>query len=229
MANRLIDNLMMKNDKISDLKNDTRYVRYEDIPVIIADIVNAEYIEAQNARLSQAQIDQLDAGDIHVSGTIHAQDGYIGGAKIKDGLIEIKNINIAENIEANHINVQSIAAVEAFIQALTVVKMDAKFTDRDVEDQPFECSTIVLGNMLTKKYPCYQTTDESGVDHYVIVIEVFYFNNHKWLRCVQCDGVAGSTVFGLYLKNPSMYICDESMFDYPGNNYKKYSWSKVFI
>lgn len=212
MQDKLIESLMTKNDDISKLNNDKDYVRRDELPTIIANIVTAAYIEATNARFSQAQIDQLDAGDIHVSGTIHANDGVIGGAKIKDGLLEIKNANIAEVLRATMIKANEIIAKNVDV---TFIKSGM------VED--FTCHTIATGDMLQSKYPVYKNTDHQQ-DQYAVILNCFWFNNIRWYHIIQFTGIQNHS-----LQNVTEYWYDQTGFDEFETSWHIYSWDADLI
>lgn len=231
MSNNFIDNIMMKKDDISDLKNNKGYVKESDLPDIIARIVTAEFIEAQNAKFSQAQIDQLDSGDIRVSGTIYANEGNIGGARIKDGILEVKNANIAENLDAKHIDVQSIAAVNAFIQALTVVKLESHYIDVDIADTNKECSTSINGTQMDTKYPIYMLVNDPE-NNYYLVQNTFWFNNEQWVKLlvfkqaeITIDPIDPEKK-SILDSNVRTLICTSK---YLQTGFIKYSWSHIFI
>lgn len=59
-------------DSISSLSNDKGYQTQQEVVKIVADTITAEYIQAKNATLSKAQIEQLETARIRCTGIIEA-------------------------------------------------------------------------------------------------------------------------------------------------------------
>ena len=71
-AGNLADSALTKNDSISSLTNDARYTDQFTVKKFIAETITADYIQAKNANLSAAQIEQLETARIKVTGLIEA-------------------------------------------------------------------------------------------------------------------------------------------------------------
>ena len=73
----IVNSIVCKNDNISSLTNDKGYTDQTTVNELIAKNITAEFIKAQNAELSQAQIDQLSSGQLNVDGNINIIRGSI--------------------------------------------------------------------------------------------------------------------------------------------------------
>ena len=73
----IVNSIVCKNDNISSLTNDKGYTDQTTVNELIAKNITAEFIKAQNAELSQAQIDQLSSGQLNVDGNINITRGSI--------------------------------------------------------------------------------------------------------------------------------------------------------
>lgn len=108
--NKLSDVLIIKDNKISNLENDSGYENRDKVVETITETITADFIEATNAKLSTAQIGELESGNLTVSGTIYANAGNIGGAEIQNGILRISNANITEQLHASRLDADSIKA-----------------------------------------------------------------------------------------------------------------------
>lgn len=77
----IVNNIVCRNDPISVMANDAGYTTDMKVNSIIAEKITAQYLKAVNAELTDAQIAQLMAGNIQVTGEIN----------VKSGSIEIQN------------------------------------------------------------------------------------------------------------------------------------------
>lgn len=73
----IVNSIVCKNDNISSLTNDKGYTDQTTVNELIAKSITADFIKAQNAELSQAQIDQLSSGQLKVDGDINITKGSI--------------------------------------------------------------------------------------------------------------------------------------------------------
>lgn len=99
----MTSNSVQTGDSISALTNDVGYASVNTVNKLIADIVNANYIEALNAKLSKAQIAQLEVEQINVKGIIQASQFEIDSLVAK--LLVADNAKITDTLEAGKIKV----------------------------------------------------------------------------------------------------------------------------
>nr|DAP44071.1 MAG TPA: tail protein [Caudoviricetes sp.] len=99
----MTSNSVQTGDGISALTNDVGYASVTTVNKLIADIVNANYIEALNAKLSKAQIAQLEVEQINVKGIIQASQFEIDSLVAK--LLVADNAKITDTLEAGKIKV----------------------------------------------------------------------------------------------------------------------------
>ena len=94
---------IQNGDSISELKNDSGYVDQLKVSKIIAETVTADYLTAKNAKLSSAQIDQLEVAKINCPGIIEASQFSIDNLVAK--LLTADNANIKNTLTAGNIQV----------------------------------------------------------------------------------------------------------------------------
>lgn len=99
----MTSNSVQTGDGVSALTNDVGYASVTTVNKLIADIVNANYIEALNAKLSKAQIAQLEVEQINVKGIIQASQFEIDSLVAK--LLVADNAKITDTLEAGKIKV----------------------------------------------------------------------------------------------------------------------------
>ncbi len=99
----MTSNSVQTGDGVSALTNDVGYTSVTTVNKLIADIVNANFIEALNAKLSKAQIAQLEVEQINVKGIIQASQFEIDSLVAK--LLVADNAKIADTLEAGKIKV----------------------------------------------------------------------------------------------------------------------------
>lgn len=99
-----ISSTSVKNgDSISALTNDKGYTDGVTVSKLIADTVNAQYIESKNARLTQAQIKQLSVEKINCSGIIEASQFAIDNLVAKQ--LTAENAEIKKTLTAGNVEV----------------------------------------------------------------------------------------------------------------------------
>lgn len=94
---------VQNGDGISALTNDMGYASITTVHKLIAETVNANYIEALNAKLSKAQIKQLEVEQINVAGIIQASQFNIDSLVAK--LLIADNAEISDTLTAGKIKV----------------------------------------------------------------------------------------------------------------------------
>lgn len=90
-------------DNISSLSNDAGYTTVTQVNKLIANVVTANYIEALNARLTKAQISQLEVERINVKGILEASQFTLDSLIAK--LLIAENAEIANTLTAGNIKV----------------------------------------------------------------------------------------------------------------------------
>lgn len=94
---------IQNGDSISSLTNDVGYADITTVNKLIADTITAEFIQAVNAKLTQAQIQELSVAKINCSGIIEASQFTLDELVAK--LLVADNAKIAETLEAGNIKV----------------------------------------------------------------------------------------------------------------------------
>lgn len=96
-------NSVQTGDKVSSLSNDAGYADTTTVKKLIADTVNANYILARNAKLTEAQIDELSTARINCTGIVEASQFSIDTLVAK--LLIADNAQIAQTLTAGKISV----------------------------------------------------------------------------------------------------------------------------
>lgn len=94
---------IQNGDSISSLTNDVGYTDITTVNKLIADTVTAEFIQAVNAKLTKAQIEELSVAKISCSGIIEASQFTLDELVAK--LLVADNAKISETLEAGQIKV----------------------------------------------------------------------------------------------------------------------------
>lgn len=94
---------IQNGDSVSSLTNDAGYADITTVNKLIAKTVTAEYIQAVNAKLSQAQIEELEVAKINCSGIIEATQFVLDELVAK--LLTAENAKISNTLEAGTIKV----------------------------------------------------------------------------------------------------------------------------
>ena len=100
---KLSNESIQNGDNISSLSNDVGYADITTVNKLIAETVTAEFINAANAKLTNAQINQLAVTKISCSGIIEASQFVLDNLVAK--LLVADNAKIAETLEAGNIKV----------------------------------------------------------------------------------------------------------------------------
>lgn len=103
-ADTMSSTSIQNGDSISSLTNDAGYADITTVNKLIADIVTANYINAANATLSKAQIEELEVAKINVPGIIEASQYSIDNLVAK--LLTADNAVIKQKLEAGEISVK---------------------------------------------------------------------------------------------------------------------------
>lgn len=90
-------------DNITSLTNDAGYADVTTVNKLIAQTVSADFINAANATLSKAQIDELKVSKIEMPGVIEASQYVID--KLVANLLTANNAKIAETLEAGEVKI----------------------------------------------------------------------------------------------------------------------------
>ena len=94
---------IQNGDSISSLTNDVGYADITTVNKLIADTITAEFIQAVNAKLTTAQIQELQVAKIECSGIIEASQFVLDELVAK--LLIADNAKISETLEAGNIKV----------------------------------------------------------------------------------------------------------------------------
>lgn len=127
--NTMTSSTIQTGDNVSALSNDVGYASITTVNKLIADIVTANYIEALNAKLSKAQIAQLEVEQINVKGIIQASQFQIDNLVAK--LLTADNANIANTLTAGNIKVAGDIAVNSGRITITGPNGTAFIVDRE--------------------------------------------------------------------------------------------------
>ena len=100
---KMSSSTIQNGDGVSALTNDVGYASVTTVNKLIADTVNANYIQALNAKLSKAQISQLEVERIDVKGIIEASQFTIDSLVAK--LLVADNAEIKDTLTAGNIKV----------------------------------------------------------------------------------------------------------------------------
>lgn len=94
---------IQNGDNISSLTNDAGYASVSQVSKLIADIVTANYVEALNAKLSTAQINQLSVERIECAGIFEASQFVLDELVAK--MLIAENAQISQVLKAGEIQV----------------------------------------------------------------------------------------------------------------------------
>ena len=100
---KMSSSTVQNGDGVSSLTNDVGYASVTTVNKLIADTVTANYIQALNAKLSKAQISQLEVERIDVKGIIEASQFTIDSLVAK--LLVADNAEIKDTLTAGNIKV----------------------------------------------------------------------------------------------------------------------------
>lgn len=99
----LSDSSISTGDNVSSLTNDTGYTDENKVSQIVAKTVTADYIQAINAKLSKAQIDQLQTERIKCTGILEASQFELD--KLVAKMLVADNASISQTLSAGQIKV----------------------------------------------------------------------------------------------------------------------------
>ena len=94
---------IQNGDSISSLTNDIGYADITTVHKLIADTITAEYLQAVNAKLSKAQIEDLEVAQINCKGILQASQLTLDELVAK--MLVADNAKIAQTLEAGNIKV----------------------------------------------------------------------------------------------------------------------------
>lgn len=135
---------VQSGDSISSLKNDKGYTDNQQVSTIISKTITADYIEATNAKLSKAQIEDLQTARIKVSGMLEASQAEID--KLVAKMLIAENAVIKQTLEAGQIKVSgdiSIKSGEIYITS----EDDSKVFRVDREGNLYANSATIQGRI----------------------------------------------------------------------------------
>lgn len=99
----LSDNSVQTGDNVSSLSNNAGYTNSSEVSKIIANTITADYIQAANAKLTKAQIEQLSVERIVISGCLEVSQFKID--ELVASMLTAENAKIAQTLEAGTIKV----------------------------------------------------------------------------------------------------------------------------
>ena len=99
----LSDNSVQTGDNVSSLSNNAGYTNSSEVNKIITNVVTADFIQATNAKLTKAQIDELAVARIKCSGILEASQFVLD--ELVANKLTAENAKIAQTLEAGTIRV----------------------------------------------------------------------------------------------------------------------------
>jgi len=137
-SSNLVDNSISNGDSISALTNDVRYADYTTVNNLIAKVITADYIQASNAKLSTAQIDDLTVQRIRCAGIVEASRLDID--KVVSKLLMVDDAEITKTLTAGSIKVKghidalsgTIGGIHIEGGTLTIVRDNIKVAVDDI-------------------------------------------------------------------------------------------------
>lgn len=99
----LSDNSVQTGDNVSSLSNNAGYTNSSEVSKIIANTITADYIQAINAKLTKAQIEQLSVARINCTGIFEASQFVLD--ELVASKLTADNAKIAQTLEAGTIKV----------------------------------------------------------------------------------------------------------------------------
>ena len=102
---------IQNGDNVSSLTNDVGYATVTTVNKLIADVVTANYIEALNAKLTQAQISELEVQRINVKGILEASQFSLDSLIAR--LLVAENADIAKTLTAGSIKVSGDISIKS--------------------------------------------------------------------------------------------------------------------
>lgn len=148
---------IQNGDNISQLTNDEGYADTATVSALIADTVTARYIEARNAKLTKAQIDQLSVERINCSGVIEASQLSID--KLVAKLLVADNAEISEVLTAGSIKVKGNIDITSGSIAIKDTKSGTVF-NVDSKGNVTANSVAITGGTLNIGEGAFEVTNE---------------------------------------------------------------------
>ena len=108
---KLSDDSISKGDTVSSLTNDSGYTDEDKVSKIVAQTVSADYIQAINAKLSKAQINQLETERIKCTGILEASQFELD--KLVAKMLVADNANISQTLNAGQIKVSGDISIKS--------------------------------------------------------------------------------------------------------------------
>lgn len=102
-AEKLSDGSVMTGDNVSSLTNDTGYTDETKVQTLIAQTITADYIQAKNASLTKAQIEELETARIKCTGILEASQFEVD--KLVAKLLVADNAEIKDTLKAGTVEV----------------------------------------------------------------------------------------------------------------------------
>lgn len=99
----LSDNSVQTGDNVSSLSNNAGYTNSSEVSKIIANTITADYIQAINAKLTKAQIEQLSVARINCTGIFEASQFVLD--ELVASKLTADNAKIAQTLEAGTVKV----------------------------------------------------------------------------------------------------------------------------
>lgn len=145
-AKNIADNAMTYGDNVSAFVNDERYTDNASVRAFIAETITAEYIQANNANLTEAQINDLKTMKINVSGLIEASSAAID--KLVANLLVAENAEITTLLTAGEIKVKgTIFAIAGEIGGAVIEDGVLKVPSAQIEGQ-LEAAQIKVEDLI---------------------------------------------------------------------------------
>lgn len=116
---------VQSGDNVSSLTNDVGYATITTVNKLIADMVTANYIEAINAKLTKAQISQLEVERINAKGIIEASQFVIDSLVAK--LLVAEDANISNVLTAGTIKVSGDITIKSGQITISSEEKETKF------------------------------------------------------------------------------------------------------
>ena len=147
---------VQNGDSVSALTNDVGYATVTTVNKLIADMVSANYIEALNAKLTKAQISQLEVERINVTGIIEASQFTIDTLVAK--LLTAENAEISNVLSAGSIKVAGDVTINS--GQISIVSPDGLEFIVDREGNVTANSVTITGGTLNINDGVFEVTND---------------------------------------------------------------------
>lgn len=215
----ITDTVITAGDGVSSLTNDKGYADKVSVVNLMVENMTADYIQAQNANLSEAQIKQLETERIEITGMLEASSAHIDSLVAQ--LLTAKNANIKEKLSAGEIEVKGrIFALSGDIGGCEIkdgkllISTSVKIGKN--EDDTYNFTVDENGNVLAKSFSLsgnglIPIEDDDGnpqevpvsttISNGVLTTSSIVFNNNTVLISKEDDSFSRQSVF--FNINPS--------------------------